>query len=175
LTRSIDARGRAFSVIVVALLVIALALRLIIVALLIVGTSHTCATKRDVKWNRASFSLDVRPTWASENDLDRQQSAPPGKTDVRCGGSVWLPREHRYSQIVESTGNVRVRHQHVRIAWGRRIRHHDDVHRLCERIDGAANEIARASGVEVCHTMVVLRGGQGWALAPPSPPLWLSI
>ena len=25
--------------------------------------------------------------------------------------------------------------------------------------------VDRASGVEVCHTMVVLRGGQGWALA----------
>ena len=86
------------------------------------------------------------PIWASENGLDRQQSAPPVKTDVRCGGSVWLKREHRYLQIVESTGNVRVRHQHVRhrrIAWGRRIRRHDDVHRLCERIDGAANEIAK--------------------------------
>jgi hypothetical protein len=25
--------------------------------------------------------------------------------------------------------------------------------------------VDRASGVEVCHTMVILRGGQGWALA----------
>jgi len=86
------------------------------------------------------------PIWASENGLDRQQPAPPVKTDVRCGGSVWLKREHRYLQIVESTGNVRVWHQHVRhrrVAWGRRIRRHDDVHRLRERIDGAANEIAK--------------------------------